>query len=179
MSELTNGQNDAYCTSGFSPPPTGEQNRKLSPLQSFAERHNLRIKLDSCRDHIIPGKKTASDMPGRVEYWNHIYDHGDGVTLGVCLMLATKMRWTYAKKKLTAAGFVLRQDGDTEGTLLFDPADAKQARLAIRIVGAKRRRELTAGDRLARAASLKRARAVRDGRGRSLELSDHCEEQGL
>ncbi len=147
---------NAYCESGGSP-PTVEQ--ELSPLQSFAERHRLKIKLESCRDPIIPGKKTATGMPDRVEYRNHIYDHGDGGTLGLCLMFSTKARWTYAKKKLLAVGFVIRLDGDTEGTALFDPADFQQARLAIRIVGAKRRRELTAGDRLDRAARLKRARS--------------------
>ncbi len=159
MTELTNAPSDAYCTSGFSPPPALERDQKLGLIQSFAERHNLKIKLDSCRNPIIPGKKTPTGMSDRVEYRNHIYEHGDDGTLGVCLMFPTKARWTYAKKKLLAAGFVIRLDGDTEGTALFDPADFQQARLAIRIVGAKRRRALTAGDRLDRAARLKRARA--------------------
>lgn len=78
-------------------------------------------------------------MPDRIEYRNHIYEVGDG-RLAVCLLLPTKTLWTYAKKKLRKAGFVVRLDGDTEGTATFDPANDTQARLAIRMVGARPKR---------------------------------------
>lgn len=108
-------------------------------LADFAGRYRLRVRRDGCGDPVILGRKTALDMPDRLEYRNHIYDTGDG-RLAVCLMLRTKTRWTYAKKKLRAAGFVIHQDGDTEGTASFDPANQTQARLAIRITGAKAKR---------------------------------------
>ncbi len=49
--------------------------------------------------------------------------------------------WANAKRKLKAAGFLIRQDGDREGTALFDPDDACQARLAIRLIRARRSRK--------------------------------------
>lgn len=50
-------------------------------------------------------------------------------------------------------------NGDTEGTLLFDPANKSQGRAALREAGIKRRKVLSQNDRIARAAHLKRARA--------------------
>jgi hypothetical protein len=74
-------------------------------------------------------------------------------------MFDTKAKWTYAKKKLTAGGFTIRQDGDTEGTALFNPEDKAQGRLALKIAGARVRRELTQEQRDALAARLAVARA--------------------
>lgn len=109
-------------------------------VRAFAERHNVRARKDSCGDFIIPGRKTAVDMPDRVEYRNHIYDGFDDGLLGLCLMFTTRKRWTFAKRKMLAAGFAIRQDGDTEGCATFDPADEGQATLAIRLTGIKTRR---------------------------------------
>jgi hypothetical protein len=38
---------------------------------------------------------------------------------------------------------VVRQNGDWEGVLSFDPHNAEQAQLAIRVAGIKRRRKLS------------------------------------
>jgi hypothetical protein len=51
-------------------------------------------------------------------------------------MFDTPGKWTNAKKKLLAAGFTVRQNGDTEGTALFNPEDKSQARFAFKITGA-------------------------------------------
>jgi hypothetical protein len=57
----------------------------------------------------------------------------------------------------------LDQDGDTEGTLLFNPADVAQAGTAIKEAGIKYRRELSEAGRAARAAHLKRIRVNQAG----------------
>jgi hypothetical protein len=97
------------------------------------------LRRDGCGEPVILGKRTASEMPDRPEYRSHIYEVGEG-RLAVCLVFPTKNRWTYAKKKLRAAGFTVLQDGDMEGTASFDASVGKQAHVAIRITGAKARR---------------------------------------
>ncbi len=82
-------------------------------IQEFAEVHSVRVRRDGCSEIIIPGRFFNAELRReRVEYGSHIYENGDG-RFGVCLLFATKMRWTLAKRKLIAEGFVLKQDGDT------------------------------------------------------------------
>jgi hypothetical protein len=57
--------------------------------------------------------------------------------------MGTAGKWNNRKKTAQASEFTLTQDGDTEGTLLFDPEDAKQAKLAIRLVGAREKATLS------------------------------------
>jgi hypothetical protein len=118
-------------------------------LQVFATAHRVNAKRDDCNEAIIPG--TAG----------HVYDQGEG-RFGVLLIFESKRQWTNSKRKLSAAGFTIRQDGDTEGTAIFDPADRKQCRLALRIAGVKRQRVLTDEQRQAAAARLATYRAVRN-----------------
>ena len=61
--------------------------------------------------------------------------------------VATSRRWSYAKKKLAAAHFTIRQDADMEGTALFDPANRAQARLALKLAGVRRKRAVSAAER--------------------------------
>jgi len=47
-------------------------------------------------------------------------------------------RWWHSRSRAgVRTGMVLDQDGDSEGSLIFDPSDAKQARLAIKLSGAR------------------------------------------
>jgi hypothetical protein len=55
-------------------------------------------------------------------YGHHVYEHGAG-RFGVMLMFDSARKWSNAKKTLIAGGFAIRQNGDTEGTALFDPED--------------------------------------------------------
>jgi hypothetical protein len=57
-------------------------------------------------------------------------------------MESTRKRWGNIRRKLEAAGFVVRQDADTEGVATFDPANKQQARLALRSVRVKTRRQM-------------------------------------
>jgi hypothetical protein len=70
----------------------------------------------------------------RPEDCSHIFDNGDG-RLSVALLLATSLLWSNAKKRLLGLGFVLHQDGDTEGVLTFDPANPAQVKAALKAAG--------------------------------------------
>src|SRR5712692_9513955 len=108
-------------------------------LKDFATQHRVRIRRDGCGEEIIPGRQFCADMPKRTEYRAHVSEHGDG-RFAVMLLFTTARKWESAKRKLIAAGFTLRQDGHTEGTLLFDHANEAQARLALQVCRVKARR---------------------------------------
>ena len=99
-------------------------------LTGFAEQHRLRMNRDECHDAIVRGKL------------GHLYEHGAGL-FGIVLearansvSLETTLR--SRKRRAIAGGFALRQEGDSEAILLFDPADLDQGQLAIRLIQAKK-----------------------------------------
>jgi hypothetical protein len=102
-------------------------------FRRFVECYRLRVRLDECRDAIVPGKL------------GHAYEHDTrwlGVVLEAPAHNARSDKTLRARKRrAVAAGFVLHQEGDVEAILLFDPGDAKQARLAVRLVEAKKIRQ--------------------------------------
>ena len=100
-------------------------------IHRLAEKYRVRTKRDECGETFIPGKA------------GQIYDYGSG-QFGALFMppanRRTPRRWGNVRRKLAAAGFEVVQNGDAEGSLLFDPTDATQTALAIRAVGARRKR---------------------------------------
>jgi hypothetical protein len=99
----------------------------------FVEHHRLRLIRDGCHDAIVRGKL------------GHLYEHDTG-RFGIVLeapagnaRLDKTLR--ARRRRAIAAGFILRQEGDSEAILLFDPSDTKQARLAIRLIDAKKIRQ--------------------------------------
>ena len=126
--------------------------------EQFCERFRLRLKRDRCGDQIIPGK------------FGHLYEHGPGVFGLVLEAPADSTRLDRMlrsrKRKALAAGFVLHQEGDAEAILLFDPANPRQARLAVRLVGAK----------LKRVASTAQLEALRMAREARRIAQNHCAE---
>jgi len=97
-------------------------------LECFAETHHLSLKKDGCGDHVIPGAS------------GHIFDgYADG-RLGVYVDGESPKAWTYARRKLEQTGMTIRQNRDVDGVAVFDPANREQARVAIRITGARVRR---------------------------------------
>jgi hypothetical protein len=54
----------------------------------------------------------------------------------------SKGKYRNARRRLLAAGFIQGQDGDFEGTFLFDPSNPVQAKLAIGEAGIKIARTL-------------------------------------
>ena len=76
----------------------------------------------------------------------HLYEYSDS-ELGLMVLSDPKdarpRRWAGIRKKCFAAGMTLRQNGDDEGALSFDPKNRQQARLAIKITGARPKRQLS------------------------------------
>jgi hypothetical protein len=130
---------------------------KLIP--KFAETHRLRIKRDVDGTYIIPGNLGDS----------HIYDYSDE-ELGVLFMPTHKASdkprtklWNSVRRKCIAAGMTLRQNGDDEGALSFDPNNAVQVKLAIKCVRARARRRVSEAHRMKLVANAALARAARFG----------------
>ena len=117
-------------------------------LEDFATKYRLKVRRAEDGEPVIPGK------------FGHLYHHDDS-TLGLFFMPERPRRWSHARRKLEAADFTIWQNGDDEGSALFDPTNTIQARLALKVVGAKRKRTLTAEDRAAKVATLERVRIAR------------------
>ena len=99
-------------------------------VSHFAEMYRVRTRRDDCGELVIPGSR------------GHVYEHDAG-HLGVMLLFSTARRWNFMKRKLMNAGFRLKQNATTEGSLLFDPTNDEQARLALSLVRARFRRKVS------------------------------------
>jgi hypothetical protein len=102
-------------------------------IEDFAGTYRLRIHIDQCRERIVPGKL------------GHIFDHGSG-KFGIVLeeiVGSSQGRLLLARRRTAVeASFQMTQAAEYESVLLFDPADLKQARLAIRLVRARKKRHI-------------------------------------
>lgn len=112
-------------------------------IREFAEKHKVRIKFDEEGEAIVLAKH------------GQIYGYS-AHKFGVMFMLPTERHWNNRRRECEAAGMEVIQDGDTEGTLLFDPENRDQARTAIRLVGAYRKVQLSPEQRAAKAEQLRR-----------------------
>lgn len=101
-------------------------------LVTFAEHSRLKVKRDDCGDAIIPGKN------------GHIYEYND-TELGVMFMPVRwcPRTWGNFKRAAATAGMTLRQNGDTEGCLSFEPNNKEQAKLAMKIAKVRPKRQRT------------------------------------
>jgi len=103
---------------------TDEPIPQSQAVREFAAQYRVRVRRDECAELVIPGKR------------GHVFEYGAN-RFGVILMLATKKRWNFLKRKLVAAGLQLKQDAETEGALLFDPANGAQARISLEVIRAR------------------------------------------
>jgi hypothetical protein len=110
----------------------------------FAERYGLKTKRDECGERIVPGRL------------GQVYEYGGG-KLGCMVMAPSARYWNAARRNLVHAGCQVIQNGDTEGTVIFDPRDEGQVKLAIRAVGAKRKRKLSEAQRAALVGRLRKS----------------------
>ena len=101
-------------------------------IQQFAEQYRVRVRRDNCGEEIIPGRPRNAT---RHEDRRHIFQHSDDGKFGVCLLLTSARAFGNAARRLLALGFTPGETGDTEGILLFDPANSEQAKAAIREAG--------------------------------------------
>lgn len=119
--------------------------RLASEVARFAAKYRLRTHSDRCGEVIVRGSR------------GEIFEHSTG-RLAVLFTPDRPFVWAYTRKKLLTAGFKITQDGDWEGCATFDPENSAQTRLAIRLVGARPKRQISAGQRKA----LAEARARRE-----------------
>jgi hypothetical protein len=107
----------------------------MTALESFAAAHRLRITRDAYNEWIIAGTNGSL-----------ITEFGGG-RLSVLLMGTSARWWHNRRRTLLAAGCRLEQDGDTEGSLSFDPANVTACALAIKAAGCRQRRVLSEAHR--------------------------------
>lgn len=125
-------------------------------INEFASKHSVKVKRDDCGDAVVMGLRAA-----------HIYDGFADGRLGLFVSCPTVRRWNSTKKAMEAAGLIVKQSGSTEGCFTFDPTDTKQARLALKKVGARTRRE----QRAPSVAQLAARKAFADRRRNSVQAA--------
>jgi hypothetical protein len=94
---------------------------------------------------------------------NHIYEHDDGV-LAVMIGFEGRNRvaaWEARKVMWKNAGMEILQDGDWEGSAIFDPENARQRALAVKTAGVRPKRVMSP----AQAEVLRQARKLLPGHG--------------
>lgn len=101
-------------------------------LSAFSEKWRLRL-ADTGAERVVPGK------------FGELADMDDPIHLRLRLLAVPRTAvmnkaLLSRRRKALAGGMVAKQSCDAETVLLFNPSDAAQAALAIRLVGAKRRR---------------------------------------
>lgn len=124
----------------------------MSFEQTLAEGYRLRVTRISCGTpklalslHEIVGR--TGTIAGQ---WQ-----GRGV---VIIQRPTAKTWNFVRRTLERAGLEIHQDGDTEGSMLFDPSDKRQVRAAIKAAGIRQRRELSPEERERLVARLQKGR---------------------
>ena len=105
-------------------------------INDLSELYRVRVKKDPC------GKVTA---PGT---YGHFFEYGPR-RLGIFLEDNPPAKPSRAKallaRRRTAleAGFTTNQIGDCEAVLLFDPSNQSQVKLALKLVGTKKKRQIS------------------------------------
>ena len=117
-----------------------DRESEVMTLANFAEKNRLKVKRDDRGDTIILGKQ------------GHLYEYST-TELGVMFMPPRTesepwgrwcpKAWGNFKRAAVAAGMTIRQNGDSEGCLSFDPKNNEQAKLAIKIAKVRPKRQRT------------------------------------
>jgi hypothetical protein len=101
-------------------------------LADWASKHQLRRpRRDACGDLNILGRR------------GDIYEYGGGLLAATILHAPNAQHWNKYREAAKAAGCRVTQNGDEEGTFLFDLADQIQVNLAIEAIRAFRKRKVT------------------------------------
>jgi hypothetical protein len=126
-------------------------------ITDFATQHRLKTKHDKGDDTtIIPGKA------------GQLYEYSDEEFAVMYILPATKPArprvWEQDVRPVRrAAGMVLRQKGDAEGALSFNPENREQVKLAIKLAGVKRKRQMSEKQKAVAEAALRLALARKRG----------------
>jgi hypothetical protein len=104
-------------------------------IQSFAQQNRLTTSREADGTTVISGQAGC-----------HLYEYSDS-ELGLMILSDPKdarpRRWAGIRKNCLEAGMTLRQDAKDEGAFSFDPNNREQARLAIKVTGARPKRQLS------------------------------------
>ena len=105
-------------------------------IQQFARRHRLKLVRDRYDDMaVIVGKG------------GQIYEYSNLELVVMFITPTSKPARTHFWRKISAAcvaaSMTMRQHGDAEGALSFDPDNHEHVRLAMKLAGMKRRRQLS------------------------------------
>ena len=96
---------------------------------NLASKYRLRVRRAEDGEAVIKGRH------------GQIYFHSDDVLGALLMPNGYRPRlWPGARRRLEAVGCTIWQNGDHEGSVLFDPANLKQCRLVVKVIGAKRKR---------------------------------------
>ena len=125
-------------------------------INDFATQHRLKTKHDKGDDTtIIPGKA------------GQLYEYSDEEFAVMYILPATKPArprvWNRMRDLCAAAGMVLRQKGDAEGAISFNPENGEQVQLAIKLAGVKRKRQMSEKQKAVAEAALRLAFARNRG----------------
>ncbi len=114
-------------------------------FEDFAIKYRLKVRREEDGEPIISGK------------FGRLYEH-DAQTFGLLFMPDRPRLWSHARRKFEAADFTIWQNGDDEGSALFDPTNAAQARLALKVIRARPHRTPSSAqlEALAKARKLRR-----------------------
>ena len=137
-----------------------DRNEEAMTLADFAGKHRLKVRRDDHGDTTILGKQ------------GHLYEYS-ATELGVMFMPPRTesepwgrwcpKTWGNFKRAAAAAGMTLRQNGESEGCLSFDPKNNEHAKLAIKIAKVRPKRQPTP-DQVARFLA-----AVQNARSKALD----------
>jgi hypothetical protein len=101
-------------------------------LTDWASRHQLRRpRRDACGDLNILGKR------------GDIYEYGQGLLAATILHAPNAQHWNKYREAAKAAGCRVTQNGDEEGTFLFDPGNEIQVNLSLEAIRAFRKRKVS------------------------------------
>jgi hypothetical protein len=103
-------------------------------LEYFAKQYRLKVTKDVCGDSVIMGRIGDSN----------VYEYSDG-QLGVMFISAKTRTGLFNRFKAVCltVGMKPIQMGDAEGAFMFDPTNKEQAKVAIKGIRARVRRQLT------------------------------------
>ena len=104
-------------------------------IHAFTEQHRLPTTRETDGTTVIPGRAGCQ-----------LYEYSDS-ELGLIVLSDAKdsrpRRWAGIRKKCLDAGMMLRQNGEAEGALSFNPANRQQSLLAVKVTGARPKRQLS------------------------------------
>jgi hypothetical protein len=129
-------------------------------IESFASEHRLKLRRNADDDNqtCILGKS------------GQIYEYSD-TELGVSFMPGlengrgvgrwTPKTWGNFRRKAGELGMTVRQNGDSEGSLSFNPKNDDQAKLALQIARPRQRKQLSPKHLVTLRANIAKAREIR------------------